>query len=69
MEKNDFAIGTEFYTLTGKWRCTDIGTRIIAAIKLDPNEDPRNFSGPPYSVTESVFDENDFGGCSAEPFS
>jgi hypothetical protein len=33
MKKEDFSIGKEFYTATGKWRCTDIGTRVIVAIK------------------------------------
>ena len=32
MTKNDFRIGLEFYTGSGKWRCTDIGTRVIVAI-------------------------------------
>jgi len=33
----DFKIGGEFTTDNGdkKWRCTDIGTRIITAIRLD----------------------------------
>lgn len=59
LEHADFAIGREFWTETGCWRCTDIGTRTICAIKLDG--DPRNWNGPPYSVAEHVFDENDFG--------
>ena len=28
MTKDDFHIGLEFYTGSGKWRCTDIGTRV-----------------------------------------
>lgn len=32
----DFQIGTEFFTATGKWRCTDVGTRVIVAISLEP---------------------------------
>jgi len=35
MKKEDFRIGTEFYTAAGKWRCTDIGTRVIVAIRID----------------------------------
>jgi len=30
----DFSIGQEFMTDTGQWRCTDIGTRTITAIKI-----------------------------------
>lgn len=62
MTKSDFLIGTEFYTSTGKWRCTDVGTRVIVAIKLD-REDASWFNGPPYAVAESVFDEYDFASC------
>ncbi|HNT78924.1 MAG TPA: hypothetical protein PKH77_28285 [Anaerolineae bacterium] len=63
MKKEDFYIGLEFYTAAGKWRCTDIGTRVIVAIRPD-QADTRNYIGPPYSVAETVFDEYDFGGCS-----
>jgi hypothetical protein len=64
MEHRDFVIGQSFWTATGEWRCTDIGTRIIAAIKLDKDE-PSWYNGPPYAVSESVMDEYDFGGCYA----
>jgi hypothetical protein len=36
MNHSDFQIGTEFFTATGKWRCTDVGTRVIVAISLEP---------------------------------
>ena len=38
MEHSDFHIGCEFMTATGRWRCTDIGSRTIVAIKIDPIE-------------------------------
>lgn len=60
LEHADINIGQEFWTETGCWRFTDVGTRPICAIKL--GGDPRNWNGPPYSVVEHVFDENDFGG-------
>jgi hypothetical protein len=66
MSKEEFRIGLEFYTASGKWRCTDIGTRVIIAIKLD-QADPRNYNGPPYSIGECVFDEYDLDGCSLDP--
>ncbi len=66
MEKNDFYIDFEFYTASGKWRCTDTGSRVIVAIKLD-QKDASYYSGPPYSVAETVFDEYDFEGCSLDP--
>ncbi len=34
MRHGDFSIGKEFMTDTGQWRCTDIGTRTITAIKI-----------------------------------
>lgn len=34
MNHGDFRLGIEFYTASGKWRCTDIGSRTILAIKL-----------------------------------
>ncbi len=48
MQKENFHIGCEFYTATGKWRCTDIGTRVIIAIKLD-KKDESWYNGPPYA--------------------
>jgi hypothetical protein len=63
----DFRIGTEFYTETGLWRCTDIGTRTIVAVKVEDGypapEDP-----PPFSdAVEVVFDEYAFDGLYRHP--
>nr|VFK15689.1 MAG: Uncharacterised protein family (UPF0158) [Candidatus Kentron sp. LPFa] len=66
MKKEDFELEKEFYTATGKWRCTDIGTRVILAIHLN-QENPKNYNGPPYSIPEEVFDEYDMEGCSLDP--
>jgi len=63
MEHSQFAIGTEFFTAGGRWRCTDIGSRVIVAIKLDAPDDTW-YSGPPFAVEECVFDEKDLQGCS-----
>jgi hypothetical protein len=67
MKHSDFWIGREFLSGTGRWRCTDVGTRTIAAIKLDKDHDPSWYNGPPYAVLESVFDEYDMEGCEAAP--
>lgn len=79
MKYGEFKIGLEFYTVTGKWRCTDVGTRTIAAIQIDrvdvvewrqgveahtTTDDPAWFNGPPYGVAEHVFDELATEGCS-----
>ena len=67
MKHSDFKIGTEFVTETGRWRCTDVGKRTIAAIKLNHDDDPRWYNGPPYGVLEQVFDEYDLEGISPAP--
>jgi hypothetical protein len=56
MRHCDFYVGLDFYTATGRWRCTDVGTRVIVAIRLDAPDDSW-YHGPPYAVAESVLDE------------
>ena len=36
MELRDFLIGETFWTHSGAFRCTDIGTRVVVAVKLGP---------------------------------
>ena len=67
MKHTDFRIGLEFLTAAGRWRCTDIGRRTIAAIRLDHDGDPSWYNGPPYAVAEWVFDEYDIEGLSPAP--
>ncbi len=38
MEKGEFTIGLEFWCGNKRWRCTDVGTRVITAICLEPRE-------------------------------
>lgn len=38
MQHGDFTIGSEFLYGERRWRCTDIGTRVIVAIRLDQTE-------------------------------
>jgi len=63
MKHSNFKIGTEFMTAAGRWRCTDVGTRTIVAIRLDLDHDTWWYSGPPYPVVETVFDEDGIMGC------
>ncbi|MGA7431071.1 MAG: hypothetical protein WBQ24_20365 [Xanthobacteraceae bacterium] len=65
MKRTDFQIGYEFLTAAGRWRCTDVGA--IAAIRLNHDDDPSWYNGPPYAVIETVFDEYDFEGCEPAP--
>jgi len=56
MKLADFYIGLEFMEGPFWWRCTDVGTRSIAAIKL-VEDDPVWYVGPPYMIEEVVLDE------------
>lgn len=66
MEHKDFSIGLEFQMSGKQYRCTDVGTRIVTAIHLDPNLDPSWFKGPTYAVVEHVIDEDDMEACCIE---
>ena len=57
MKKEDFHIGLEFYTGSGRWRCTDIGTRVIAAIRIDQAKVCRYDAGGSPFTTEVVSDD------------
>lgn len=66
MKHSDFTIGEDFFNAVGKWRCTDVGTRTITAVRWpDEEELPLTcdveawLSGPPYMLKEVVFDEAD----------
>lgn len=63
MKHSDFAIGQVFYTESGAWVCTDVGTRTIIAVEKKYKDNWPD--GPPYAVIELVFNENDFDGCYA----
>lgn len=63
MKHSDFRIGVEFLASAGfRWRCTDVGTRTIVAIRLD-HDNPDWFQGPPYIADEVVFDEAEMKHC------
>lgn len=62
MKLADFHIGLEFMDGPFWWRCTDVGTRSIAAIKL-VEDDPVWYVGPPYMIEEEVLDEARLADC------
>jgi len=66
MELKDYKIGKCFFTVTGKWQCTDIGTRTIAAVKYNELIASGD-KAPPYSIVEHLFDMYDMDGCSENP--
>lgn len=59
MKHADFQIGTEFFTETGRWRCTDVGTRVITAISLEPRHMVRMRGDAHGDQTEESFVSND----------
>jgi len=59
MKHSDFQIGTEFFTGAGRWRCTDVGTRVITAISLEPRQMVRVQGGAHGDQTEERFVSND----------
>jgi hypothetical protein len=63
MTKAQFSIGAEFKMVDSRWRCTDVGTRVIVAIKLNHSDDQSWYNGPPYAVAEIVIDEDDMESC------
>jgi hypothetical protein len=64
MRLSDFHIGLEFWMSGSRWRCTDVGTRLVIAIKLDHEDDPSWYNGPPYAVCERIIDEYEIHVCS-----
>jgi len=38
MEREEFEIDQDFWCGNKRWRCTDIGSRVIVAICLEPHE-------------------------------
>jgi hypothetical protein len=65
MEHKEFFIGLDFEMSGKRYRCTDVGTRIITAIRLD-KEDESWYKGPTYAVLEIVIDEDSMLACKTE---
>ena len=38
MKLTDSRIGQEFYCAGKRWRCTDVGSRVVVAVCLEPHE-------------------------------
>lgn len=63
MKPADFHVGMKFYMSGQPWRCTDVGTRTICAIKLDHDHDTSWYDGPPYALNEHILDEYALAVC------
>jgi hypothetical protein len=57
MRLSDFHIGLEFWMSGSHWRCTDVGSRVVVAIKLEHDDDPGMYNGPPYKICDYPLDE------------
>ena len=66
MQRSEFTIGLRFYTDAGEWQCTDLGTRVVVAIKIDEHDESW-LSDLPFAIPEVVFDEYDIEGCFLTP--
>jgi hypothetical protein len=64
MRLSDFHIGLEFWMSGSRWRCTDVGTSLVIAIKLNHEDDPSWYNGPPYAICERPIDEYEIHVCS-----
>lgn len=80
MKHGEFATGCHFHCSGHRWLCTDVGSRVIVAVRADTAEiavtengvtrrevrevTQQDLAGPPYSLAEHVFDEDDMQGCS-----
>jgi hypothetical protein len=73
MKREDFKIGEQFYTGSGRWICTDKGTKNILAIKTEDhsgkallsNQDWEWIKGKHEDMLHvSIFHINDWDGCS-----
>ena len=69
MKHSDFHISSEFFTGAGKWRCTDIGTRVIVAISLEPQETVRVYYDETGERHEERFMSNDPRDLLGPPYS
>jgi hypothetical protein len=63
MKHKEFAVGTEFICGENRWMCTDLGQRVVVAIRVIEDQDSSWRVGPPFAVAEAVFDEFDIEGC------
>jgi hypothetical protein len=62
MKLAEFHIGLEFIEGPFWWRCTEVGSRAVVAIRL-VEDDLVWYAGPPYMVEEVVVDEARLAGC------
>ena len=65
MEHSDFKMGEVFWCKKRQWRTTYIGSRVVAAVCIDPEEKDK-LEGYPFHPAVMVFDADELGGCTTE---
>jgi hypothetical protein len=70
MTHDQFRFGLEFWCGTKRWRCTDVGSRVIVAISLEPHEvvEIEHVAGHPGEVRERRFMTDDSTWLNGPPF-
>lgn len=69
MKHREFSIGMTFFTATGAWRCTDIGTRVVVALSLEPRTNVRSTRNADGTFTEERYLSEDPGDLIGPPYS
>jgi len=70
MTHDQFSIGLQFWCGTKRWRCTDVGSRVIVAISLDPHEvvEIERIVGQQGQAHERRFETNEPSWLNGPPF-
>ena len=66
MRREDFRIGLEFWCDGRRWRCIDLGTRVVVAVCLEARPGERDGIEP---GAEHLFHPYDLSGCTLGPLS
>jgi hypothetical protein len=69
MRHSEFSIGMTFFTAAGAWRCTDVGTRVIVAISLEPRINVRSTRSGDGTFTEEQCLSDDPADLAGPPYS
>ena len=70
MRHEEFRIGMECWCGGRQWRCTDVGTRVVVGVCLDPYEvvtGTHEVGTSATTVLEEIFDEHSIDGCRVSP--
>ena len=70
MQHNAFVIGLEFWCAGRRWRCTDVGTRVVVAVSLEPRAMVRIGMDPDDKTrrVETRFMAEDSGDLNGPPY-